>query len=1201
MPSTALLDAVRKRILAYRLSGDRYVLLSDEVRAEADALLEAAVAEKNIDEAETLLAELFLLRFRCRPAPTGDIADLARAVMYLWAHAKPPIEIGDVLRTLLPGPGADQAMQFGAAVTIVRHVTATEDWAALVAAQLLLNCLVENSTPQDEAHATYLACLAENTWKFYELSHEPADRERAIDVYLHAAATLPADTPELGWFLGLAASAVLEPLQRGDWRVLGRGITLGEKALRHRTPSTLFRRTTATWARHPYTRLFFDAANTARLSPHLPVLLPVLSFAYRQRCTITRTPDDADRAVAMARRIPRAYRLPALSSLAGAYLMRFDQTGRARDFRRAAKFGRRLLALAGDSDLQTVREHAAVVRTAELRPSILDMAAFPPPPPRSGGYLKRLWLANADRLTRRGLDLDTLIAFGELAISGPEAQLDETVTGLFWTDDPVTDQVLLRLGIHHHARFVRTADRADIERAVQLVGFTSWVREPGTPIPDVQSAVEIGAMYHARFTQSGAWADLSDGIRLLQQALEHITREDPTRADAVLMAAAALREAYTSFGSEEALQQAVSLMENGIDVHPHRLPEALRSAAHTFRLVFDATGELAHLDRAIDMCQEAVDAADDVRTRSALTADLASLHHVRHNATGSVSDLRRSVEMSRSALSTTSEGRAQLVSHLCRAELQLLRRTGQKPGTDVAAEFVDLATALTNGAPADRLEACEAAGMLAMAADQPQLAVRALDHAVGLLRAVADRDLEWAEQQRRLSGYGDLAGEVVAAHLAAGDLAGAVEAAEKSRALILGSELDIRADLADLAAVQPHIATRLREIHERLNTPMLRSLTSELLPDQVGRSNRAALWTEHDEIGRMVRSMPGFGHFMASRPIGDLRQAADGGAVVLVNAAESRGDAVILTADADPVHIALPRFTAAAVRSHRDAIRATEPTSLTGILRSQRVLSDVLAWLWESVVDTVRVGLRQQRVWWLPIGAVGALPLHAAGIDGEPGALDLLVSSYTPSLRALHHLRHLPPPTARRQLTVALSDTPGFPRLPGTAAEAALLQAQHPDHPLLTGADADANNVLAALKNSTWAHFACHATVVAHRAVLHLHRDELPVHEISKVSTAGAELAYLSACSTASRAEHADEPLTLASAFHLAGFRHVVASLWPLNDHAAVTASQTFYHELPDTPSADHAAHAVRTAARSLRDSHPERPDLWAALVHSGP
>ncbi|MYX40196.1 hypothetical protein GTW59_03695, partial [Streptomyces sp. SID89] len=46
------------------------------------------------------------------------------------------------------------------------------------------------------------------------------------------------------------------------------------------------------------------------------------------------------------------------------------------------------------------------------------------------------------------------------------------------------------------------------------------------------------------------------------------------------------------------------------------------------------------------------------------------------------------------------------------------------------------------------------------------------------------------------------------------------------------------------------------------------------------------------------------------------------------------------------------------------------------------------------------------RLWWSPGGALAALPLHAAGHhDGRRSVLDRVVSSYTPTVRALAYAR----------------------------------------------------------------------------------------------------------------------------------------------------------------------------------------------------
>ncbi|MFE1862699.1 CHAT domain-containing protein [Streptomyces anandii] len=109
-----------------------------------------------------------------------------------------------------------------------------------------------------------------------------------------------------------------------------------------------------------------------------------------------------------------------------------------------------------------------------------------------------------------------------------------------------------------------------------------------------------------------------------------------------------------------------------------------------------------------------------------------------------------------------------------------------------------------------------------------------------------------------------------------------------------------------------------------------------------------------------------------------------------------------------------------------------------------------------------------------------------------------------------------------------------------------------------------------------------------------------------------AELAFLSACQThlAPRA-HSDEPVSLAGALQLAGFRHVVAAQWQLNSLRARHVTTSFYEKLLESsgargqaglvPTARDAAHALYTAVRERRRERPEAVEVWAAYVHLGP
>jgi len=174
--------------------------------------------------------------------------------------------------------------------------------------------------------------------------------------------------------------------------------------------------------------------------------------------------------------------------------------------------------------------------------------------------------------------------------------------------------------------------------------------------------------------------------------------------------------------------------------------------------------------------------------------------------------------------------------------------------------------------------------------------------------------------------------------------------------------------------------------------------------------------------------------------------------VVLLNIGTTRRDAILLTAGAEPCTVALPEDVFVPQWWAENLIDVTQAApSLAGTLRRRRVVGDVLRWLWDEVVGPVLAALPDTaeplRVWWLPVGYLAVLPLHAAGYPGEAGALDRAVSSYVPTLRSLDQARRRPAAATRRQLTVGLAHTPGFPDLPGTTVEAAELSPRSPPTP----------------------------------------------------------------------------------------------------------------------------------------------------------
>jgi CHAT domain-containing protein len=228
--------------------------------------------------------------------------------------------------------------------------------------------------------------------------------------------------------------------------------------------------------------------------------------------------------------------------------------------------------------------------------------------------------------------------------------------------------------------------------------------------------------------------------------------------------------------------------------------------------------------------------------------------------------------------------------------------------------------------------------------------------------------------------------------------------------------------------------------------------------------------------------------------------------------------------------------------------------------------------------------------------------MHAAE-DGPDSALDRVVSSYIPTVEALIRVRSRAAPSGPgRSCVVAMAETPGgVGSLPSAAGEAELAAAALPAAEVESGPSATRDRVLARLAGATHAHLACHAVAdaddpSASRLLVHDHRDHpLTIGDVSALALDRAELAYLSACATSqSTLRLTDEAAHITSAFQLAGFRHVIGTLWETDDSASLQIARAFYAAAAGPP------HALHQAVRAMRDRYPATPSLWAAHVHTG-
>lgn len=103
-----------------------------------------------------------------------------------------------------------------------------------------------------------------------------------------------------------------------------------------------------------------------------------------------------------------------------------------------------------------------------------------------------------------------------------------------------------------------------------------------------------------------------------------------------------------------------------------------------------------------------------------------------------------------------------------------------------------------------------------------------------------------------------------------------------------------------------------------------------------------------------------------------------------------------------------------------------------------------------------------------------------------------------------------------------------------------------------------------------------------------------------------AQLAYLSACSTADNCsvDLADKSIHIASGFQLAGFSHVLGTLWESNDDACRRVAREFYRSLFDDQPRDIGHRGVSTAfhhpVKRLRQDTLKQPIKRASFIHTG-
>jgi CHAT domain-containing protein len=222
--------------------------------------------------------------------------------------------------------------------------------------------------------------------------------------------------------------------------------------------------------------------------------------------------------------------------------------------------------------------------------------------------------------------------------------------------------------------------------------------------------------------------------------------------------------------------------------------------------------------------------------------------------------------------------------------------------------------------------------------------------------------------------------------------------------------------------------------------------------------------------------------------------------------------------------------------------------------------------------------------------------------------MDLAVSSYTPTLEALSKPAMCPVPGGGDPniLIVSQPETPGQSSIPGTEREAAVIHSIFPQTAkILNRREGTVTAVLNGMKTHSWVHLACHGIQDSLNSAFLLEDGKLKLSTLMTQSLPHAEIAFLSACQTASGDEQLpEEAVHLAAGMLNVGYKSVIGTMWSINDLQATKVAGKFYEAMKKQLAAGkelRPAYALHEAIQHLRKTD-EVFDLlrWIPFIHFG-
>lgn len=752
----------------------------------------------------------------------------------------------------------------------------------------------------------------------------------------------------------------------------------------------------------------------------------------------------------------------------------------------------------------------------------------------------------------------------------------------------------------------------------------------------------IAGSFQTRFERMGDLNDLNTAIKAGEKAITLMgpTHSHPYRADITGLLAVSYYTRSRRLDDLSDLHIAITKGEEAVTLQSHNYHSKsgkLSNLTLFLRTRSEWTSNLNDLHAAIERGEEAVGAiaSDNHYDKALIQSNLAVSLRTRFEWTHDLNDLDMAIEKGEEVLAATPDDHQDKARSLNNLAMFFRTRcdwTSNPDDSKQALRHWVAATDLHNAPPRHRINsALYAAQELANKKEWSE-ASRITEIAVNLLPKVAPRQLKQRDQQHTLGEFGSLAALAASTALKAGkDASHAVQLLEVGRGIVTGLRLGTRSDLTELRKQHKDKAEKFERLRDALDSGEPLSAIAVDMSTSISRRSRHDASLELDKIIIEICHLTNFKNFLKPLQASELMGAASSGPIVIINVSFYYCDALLVK---------------------REGIRALPLPLLQLSDIKKRVArfnpsTDLLEWLWKTTASPIldELGFRKTpagewpHIWWIPTGLMSRLPIHAAGYhyaNSSDTVLDRVISSYSPSIKGLVYARQNTMKkdlnvTSGRVLLVSMPTTPRNSNLKPSELRFAEKEIEVLEELLPTSTPKDKpkqprkKDIVGNLESCTMFHFAGHGAshpLDPSKSCLLLHDwvdSPLTVEDLAglKLYQKTPWLAYLSACSTGENqaANLQDETIHLVNACQLAGFPHVIGSLWEVDDEYSVDAAREVYTTLRDKGwNNEVGALSVHNAARFLRGKtrgvswgvgyatrEEGNPSIWAAYIHVGP